>query len=134
MDTLIINQLALAVYIGTHEFEQENLQTILLDLAIAMDIEPAAASDQLKDAIDYEVIVNDLQGLVEGRRFQLLETLAKWVADYLYQRWQIIDAEITLTKPDALDGEVKVSVVHRLAVDVNMITQEELECQRETTH
>lgn len=134
MDTLLINQLALSVYIGTHEYEQENLQKILLDLAIAMDIEPAASSDQLVDAIDYEVIVDDLQGLVQGRRFQLLETLAKWVADYLYQRWQIMDAEITLTKPDALDGEARISVVHRLAVDVNMITQEELECQRETTH
>lgn len=134
MDTILISQLALSVYIGTHEHEQNNLQTVLLDLAIATDIEAAAETDSLDHAIDYEVVVNDLQAMLDGHRFQLMETMVKWVADYLYQRWQVIDAEITLSKPEALAGKASVAIVHRMAVDVNTILQEELECQHETTH
>lgn len=134
MDTLLIRQLALSLFIGTHEYEQQNLQTILVDLAIAMDVEMAAERDQLEDAIDYEVIAEDLVTMIKGKRFQLLETLAKWVGEYLYQRWQVLDAEITLTKPSSLAGGAQVSIVHRMSVDVNVMTQEELECQYETTH
>ncbi len=134
MDTLLIKQLALSLYIGTHEHEQQALQTVLVDLAIAMDIDLAAESDALDDAIDYEAVANDLVSMLKGHRFKLLETLASWIGDYLHQRWHVMDAEITLTKPCDLPGNATVSVVHRMAVDANVMMQEELECQYETTH
>jgi dihydroneopterin aldolase len=129
MDTVFIRQLEVSTYIGTHDWEQAKRQTVWLDLELPTCIDEPAASDDLADALDYEKIASEVKALLEASRFQLLESMAKAVANYLFHQWDVIDAEIRITKPKALKSVAAVGVTHTFEADLLTEMEEEVACQ-----
>jgi dihydroneopterin aldolase len=61
--------------------ERERRQPFEVDLALEVDLTAAGQSDDLGDTVDYGALAQDVVAVVEGSEFQLLESLARAIAD-----------------------------------------------------
>lgn len=84
MDTIYLRDIELAVTIGAYAWEQKFSQKLVLSLTLKVDTRPAAASDDLADALDYGAVLSRVQALAAEpsaeQPVKLLETLADRIA------------------------------------------------------
>jgi dihydroneopterin aldolase len=110
MDTILIEQLELNTIIGVHAWEQHAPRRIVVDLELGCDTRSAAASDQLRDAVNYRAVCDTVETLVREQRFQLIETLAEAIARRLIERFPILSVRLLLSKPGAVPAARNVAV------------------------
>ncbi|PLX01167.1 MAG: dihydroneopterin aldolase [Marinilabiliales bacterium] len=108
MATLQIEEMEFHAFHGIYEEEQLSGNKFLVDLTIELDIEKAAKSDQLEDALDYskayEIIKREMQ-----IRAQLLEHLARRIINRLsveFENMQMIEIKISKCAPP-IGGKAK---------------------------
>ena len=98
-----LHNLRVDCIVGIHPHERETPQTVCVDLAVDYDFAPAAASEDIADAIDYTAIADRLTKLFETRRYQLLETMAEEsAAAVLSSDVRIRAVRIEIRKPAAV--------------------------------
>ncbi|MEX2646560.1 MAG: dihydroneopterin aldolase [Gaiellaceae bacterium] len=83
---------------GALEQEQEAGQRFLFD--VRLDVGEAGRSDRLEDAVDYRAVVAAVREVSDGRRFTLLEALARAVAEELMSRFPLQAVSVRVRKPD----------------------------------
>lgn len=105
-----IKNLRITALIGVHEWEKNRPQELIINAALDYDASDAAASDRLKDAIDYQAITRRLAAIAHERRHKLLETLAQKMLDSLLADERITYACVEIDKPGALALADSVSV------------------------
>ena len=89
--------------VGIYQHERENTQTVLVDIEIDYDFGPAAASDAIADAVDYDDVAASVTTLIQSRQFQLIETMAEEAAAMLLDRIQkAVAVRIEIHKPAAV--------------------------------
>lgn len=86
---------------GVFEFEKREGQTFVIDLALGLDTAPAAASDDLRDTVDYGSLVLSVKAAVEKDPVDLIESLAQRIADVCLLDARVEWARVTVHKPDA---------------------------------
>lgn len=86
---------------GVFEFERREGQTFVIDLTLGIDTAPAAASDDLRDTVDYGSLVTSVQAAVETDPVDLIETLAHRIAGVCLLDDRVEWASVTVHKPDA---------------------------------
>ncbi len=86
---------------GVFDHERRDGQTFRIDLTLGIDTAPAAASDDLRDTIDYGSLVDEVAAVVEGEPVDLIETLAQRIADVCLLDPRVEWARVTVHKPDA---------------------------------
>ncbi len=86
---------------GVFEFEKREGQTFVIDLALGVDTAPAAASDDLRDTVDYGSLVASVKAAVEKDPVDLIETLAQRIAGVCLLDDRVEWARVTVHKPDA---------------------------------
>jgi hypothetical protein len=75
----------------------------------------ASLKDNITDAVDYKKIAKTTIAFVEKSDFQLIETLAEKLADFLMKTFQLIEVELSVSKPAAIRGSQNVGVkIHRV--------------------
>src|SRR5688572_16128799 len=98
-----LHNLRIDCIVGIHPHERENSQTVFLDLEIDYDFAPAAESDAIPDAVDYDQVVRMVTDLIQSRRFHLIEAMAEAVAAMLLERVPVIDSvRVEIRKPAAV--------------------------------
>lgn len=103
-DTVYLHGLRIDAVIGVHTWEQHVRQTLVIDLDMACDTKPAAASDRLQDALDYSAVAQRVKNIVQANRNRLLETLAESLADTLMREFALPWLRLRLAKPGAVPG------------------------------
>jgi dihydroneopterin aldolase len=98
MDKLTIHQLEAHCHLGVTELEQRQAQEVWIDLELAIDVPRAAHRDEVHEALDYAAVVTQVRGLVEGKSYRLMETLAEDVATLLVHDLKIPDVLVRVTK------------------------------------
>lgn len=88
-------------YHGVFEFEKREGQTFVIDLALGLDTAVAAASDDLRDTVDYGSLVASVKAAVEKDPVDLIESLAQRIADVCLLDTRVEWARVTVHKPDA---------------------------------
>ncbi len=111
MDIVYIRDLKIQTVIGIFEWERAIKQTISLDLEMATDIRPAAATDSIDDALDYKSVAKRIIHFVETSDFQLVETLAERIAAIVLEEFKVPWLRLRLSKPGAVRGSQDVGVV-----------------------
>jgi len=111
MDIVYLNDLRIDTVIGVYDWERRIRQTVVLDLEMACDIQPAAASDAIDDALDYKAVAKRLMDFVGGSEFQLVETLAEEIARILREEFRVPWLRLRLNKQGALTGVGYVGVI-----------------------
>ena len=86
---------------GVFEFEKREGQIFVIDLVLGIDTAPAAASDDLRDTVDYGSLVASVKAAVEKDPVDLIETLAERIADVCLLDDRVEWTRVTVHKPDA---------------------------------
>jgi dihydroneopterin aldolase len=118
MDTVFISELMIQTHIGIHAWEHHIRRPLLLDIELGADVREAAATDAIRDAVDYKAVCDSLLALAEERQFQLLETFAETAARRLFEQFPITSLRLRIGKPGAVAAAKTVGVaIHRLRAD-----------------
>ena len=103
LGTTGLHNLRIDCIVGIYPHEREQVQTVFLDVELDYDFAPAAASDAIPDAVDYDQVVSLVTELVQARRFQLIEAMAEAAAALLLERLPAIQAvRLEVRKPAAV--------------------------------
>ncbi|MDQ5767441.1 dihydroneopterin aldolase [Thiothrix subterranea] len=110
MDIVYVRDLRLDARIGIYEWEKRILQKIRIDLEMAWDNRIPAASDAIKDTLNYKTAAKRVMQLVDSAHYELVERLAETIADTLMQEFHIPWIKVTVGKPGAVRGASEVGV------------------------
>ncbi|MGH8491939.1 MAG: dihydroneopterin aldolase [Moraxellaceae bacterium] len=111
MDIVYIRDLKIETVIGIFDWERRIRQTVSLDLEMATDIRKAAASDDIKDALDYKAVSKRLITFIGESEFLLVETMAEKIAAIVREEFQVPWLRLRLSKPGAVRGSQDVGVI-----------------------
>jgi len=111
MDKVFISQLELDAVIGIYDWERNIRQPLRMDLEIASDVAAAAASDDIRDALDYHALAQRLTTYVAESKFQLVESLAESCADLILKEFSASWLRLVLHKPNAVENAASVGVI-----------------------
>ncbi|TLS65321.1 dihydroneopterin aldolase [Mariprofundus erugo] len=95
----MIEGLEIATVIGIYDWERDIQQRIRLDIEMLWDISKAAASDDIRDALDYHAITTRLLEYVESASFGLIESLAEGCAGIILNEFSVPWLRLKLSKP-----------------------------------
>jgi dihydroneopterin aldolase len=101
LDELRILGIECFAHHGVFDHERREGQTFVIDLVLGVDTRPAAASDDLRDTVDYGSLVDHVVGEVSKDPVDLIETLAQRIADACLLDRRVEWARVTVHKPDA---------------------------------
>ncbi|MDH5632543.1 MAG: dihydroneopterin aldolase [Gammaproteobacteria bacterium] len=111
MDIIFIKELKIECVIGIWDWERATTQTVRVDLEIGTDISKAAASDDIKDTLDYKALSKRLQEVASAQPFGLVEKLAETIAQTVLTEFGARSVRLTLNKKGALRDARDVGVV-----------------------
>lgn len=101
MDKIFINKMEFYGYHGVFPEENKLGQRFFVNVTIEADLRKASQSDDINDTIDYGLLYERVQKIVEGEPRKLLEKLAEDISNDLLQQFSIINrVTIKVIKPD----------------------------------
>jgi dihydroneopterin aldolase len=112
-DKVSIRELRVSAVIGVHDWEREIEQTLVFAVDMAADVAKAAASDDIKDALDYSAVAQTVTDVVTQGEFQLIETAAERVARQLLADYPLGWVRVEVAKPLSRDGYTAAVTVER---------------------
>ncbi|MEM9461543.1 MAG: dihydroneopterin aldolase [Myxococcota bacterium] len=116
-DWIQLRQLNLSCIVGLWPTERDRLQPITLDVELGLDL-GAAACGRLEESVDYAVLASQLTFIAQHGRFRMLESMAMAMLRFILappgpgqERAMVERAQVTITKPEALQGRALPRVV-----------------------
>jgi dihydroneopterin aldolase len=109
MDTLYIQALNVSTTIGVHEWEQRIKQQLLIDISIPSDF--SKCEDNLTNTVDYDALCQKVTYFVESQFFQLIESVAHHVAQFIQEEFKVTQLTVAVTKPHAVKNAGIIKVV-----------------------
>jgi dihydroneopterin aldolase len=107
MDYIHLNNFKIRGKHGVYEEERRVEQEFEFQLKLGVgDTTPAAKSCELTDAVDYVPIKAEIEKIVTGKSFYLIETLAETISQKVMEDPRIQTLELTITKPEVWDHVV----------------------------
>ena len=97
---ILLEDLALEVEIGFHEFEIGRPQRLLVTVEVWLEEAAFAATDEVAAAWDYDFLRSGIVALAAGRRFNLQETLVREIYDLVAARRGVAALRVASRKPD----------------------------------
>ena len=97
---IVLEDYRLDLDIGFHDFEIGNPQRLLLTVEVWVDEASFADADDQASAWDYDFLRAEIARLVEGRRFNLQETVVREIYDLVAARRGVTALRIAARKPD----------------------------------
>ena len=115
MDTLVIDNLELEASVGCYASEKEKTQPLLITLEVTYDAERACQTDHVEDTLDYTLVMETINAMVEKQHYHLVERLGEVICHALISRYPIIESiSISLSKKLIYKNATKVGVqLHR---------------------
>ena len=101
IDRIRLTGLRIFAHHGVLDFERENGQEFVIDLEIAIDLAPAAASDDVTKTIHYGELAEAVYAAVQADAVDLIETVAERVAAIALSYERALRATVTIHKPAA---------------------------------
>lgn len=100
-DRIELRGLTVRGHHGVFDHERRDGQDFVVDIAVWLDLAPAAASDDLADTIDYGGLAKLAADIVAGPARNLIETVAGEIADAVMADERVYAVEVTVHKPGA---------------------------------
>mgnify|MGYP001815079629 CR=1 FL=1 len=102
MDRIHIKDLVVPGIIGINPEERTTKQDVLVNATLWVDTSPAAATDDIVDAVNYRTITKRVIAHIEEGSPLLVERLVQEVADICLEDERVERVEVTVEKPGAL--------------------------------
>ncbi len=97
---VVLEDFALPVDIGFHDFEIGSPQRLKITVEVWLDEASFAAEDEVAAAWDYDVLRSSIARLADGRRFNLQETFVREIYDLVAARRGVTALRVSSRKPD----------------------------------
>ena len=97
---IVLEDLAVPVDIGFHDFEVGAPQRLLVTVEVWLEESAFPLSDTVEEAWDYDHLRSGIAALLSGRRFNLQETVAREVYDLVAARRGVTALRVATRKPD----------------------------------
>jgi len=111
MDKVFIEGLEIEALIGIYDWERRIRQPLRFDIEMAFDNRRPAATDDIRDTLDYKAISKRLIEFVAASSYGLVETLAEHCASLILSEFDVSHVRIKLSKPGAVRGASAVGVI-----------------------
>jgi dihydroneopterin aldolase len=103
-DRIVLDAMTFRGTHGVFEEEQRTPQPFEVDVELVLDLRPAGLSDDLALTIDYGRAFDLCRGIVETRRFRLLEALGEAIAGELLAAFPADEVVVRVRKPEVRLG------------------------------
>lgn len=104
MDKVFLTGLCVKTIIGIYPEERLKKQPVVIDLELGCDIQAAAKSGEIADALDYHALSEALVEFIEKSRYGLIEAMAEDISHLILSRYPVTWLKLTLHKPNALSS------------------------------
>lgn len=104
MDFIFLRELRVEAVVGVYDWERRIRQTLIFDLELATDVQRAAASGDLADALDYAAVAERVSAFVVAGEFHLLESVAEGVAALVLEQFPVQWLRLSVGKLHALSN------------------------------
>ena len=111
MDKVFIEALEIECVIGIYDWERKIRQPVVFDIEMAFDNTRPAATDDIKDTLDYKAVSKRLIQFVSESDFGLVESLAERCAAIILDEFGVQHVRLKLAKPGAVRGAKSVGVI-----------------------
>lgn len=111
MNIVFIEGLKINSVIGVYEWERAIKQTLSIDLKIHHDMNNSFLSDNIKDAINYKTICEEIEAICHKEQPKLLEYLANIIIQHILDTYPCQKVELTIKKPNAIKNAEQVGVM-----------------------
>ena len=111
MDIIFIEELRAETWIGIYPREKAVPQTVEITLHIGVSTASAGASDDIRDTVDYAVVVERLRKDLAASHFNLLEKLTEHIATWLLENFAAQWVRVSVAKLGMMPGVKRVGVV-----------------------
>lgn len=102
MGTIRLTGLRARGYHGVLDHERATGQTFLVDVVLEVDLDPAAATDDVAETVNYAEVAAAVERIITGDPVNLIETLAVTMADTVLAEFaKVTSVEVTVHKPQA---------------------------------
>jgi len=97
---IVLDDYCISADIGFHDFEVGAPQRLLVTVEVWVDEASFPADDQPGGAWDYDFLRTGIGALIEGRRFNLQETVAREIYELVAARRGVTGLRVATRKPD----------------------------------
>jgi dihydroneopterin aldolase len=94
--------LRVSCIIGVNPEERVREQPLVFNVTFRADFSGAARDDDLGRTVNYSDVADEVRRFTREGRFQLLETLARRLAEHLCGRFQLSELTLHIRKPAAV--------------------------------
>lgn len=120
-DVVFVKGLSVEAVIGVFDWERAITQPIMIDITLETDISKAALSDDVKDALSYKDVCDDVAEWCKELKAKLLEHLAEQLAERLLAKYNCQKLTLSVAKPTAIKEANAVGVqITRFAKNGNV--------------
>jgi len=97
-----LKNLHLKTIIGVHKWEDDIERKMLVNIEIETDDIQSMKSDDIKDAIDYDIIAENVKNLVQNNRFKLVEKMVDEILNLIMADKRIKKCKLEIDKIGAV--------------------------------
>ena len=97
---IVLDDYCVAADIGFHDFEVGSPQRLLVTVEVWVDEASFPVDDEPLGAWDYDFLRTEIGALIEGRRFNLQETVAREIYELVAARRGVTALRVATRKPD----------------------------------
>ena len=98
MNLIKINKLHIYAYHGIHDYEKKYGQLFSVDFEYSSSHDFSNINDELVKTIDYIEIANQIENYFINNRFDLLESLANSLLDFIIVRFNLKYVKVSIKK------------------------------------
>jgi len=103
MSVIYIKDLIVGGKHGVHAHEKTNPQRFRINLELTVDTEKPSKSDDIKDTVNWSHIRKTIIQTVEANSFNLMERLAREIAQQILKDKTIDELSLSIDKLDAFE-------------------------------
>ena len=101
-ETIHIENLRVQCIIGVHPHERKQPQPLVISASFPSDFSRPGESGRLEDTVDYSAMAQAIRDFARAGQYQLLETLARRLAEHVGQRFGLARLHLHIRKPEAI--------------------------------
>ena len=109
-DKIHIRNLKQEILIGINPEERVNKQEVFVNVSMEVDCRLPCLSDDIKDAVDYSVIHDEIVKHMNETHYDLIEALAENIAKICLGDERVLSCGVAIDKPAALEFVESVAV------------------------
>jgi FolB domain-containing protein len=106
-----IKNLNLKTPIGIHDWEKDFQREIIINVEMETGHEISTLSDDISDALDYDIIVAKIKDLIAKNRYNLVEKMAAEVLNIAMLDLRVKRAKVEIDKVGSLENLGSFAVV-----------------------